>query len=219
MSRPPVAPKIYHITHVDNLPQILATGGLWSDAQMLQQSGAVTTIGMSRIKRRRLDEIEVYCHPGTMVGDYVPFYFCPRSIMLCTIYYRNSPDLAYRGGQDEIVHLESDLYATLDWAESQGRPWAFSLSNAGARDVVIRDQRGQLNQINWEAMPLRVWNYRPVSDDRQAEFLIHNFFDWSLVTRIGVHSRAVGQRAYNALRQASFPMPTIEIKTQEWYHP
>ncbi len=37
---------------------------------------------MTEIKRRRLFEIDVQCHPDTMVGDYVPFYFCPRSIML-----------------------------------------------------------------------------------------------------------------------------------------
>ncbi len=37
---------------------------------------------MSEIKRRRVEELEVDCHPGTKVGDYVPFYFCPRSVML-----------------------------------------------------------------------------------------------------------------------------------------
>ncbi len=97
MSRPPVAPKIYHITHVDNLPQILATGGLWSDAQMLQQSGAVTTIGMSRIKRRRLDEIEVYCHLGTMVGDY--YYSDTYPVLRCQDeYVRGLPNYHWRAG-------------------------------------------------------------------------------------------------------------------------
>jgi hypothetical protein len=60
---------------------------------------------MSAIKRRRVEELEVSCHPGTKVGDYVPFYFCPRSVMLYVIHRANHPDLSYRGGQEPIVHL------------------------------------------------------------------------------------------------------------------
>jgi hypothetical protein len=77
----PAQPKVYHITHVDNLPGILAEGGLWSDAVMLVRSGPAEGIGMGQIKERRL-ALPVRCHPGDHVGDYVPFYFCPRSIML-----------------------------------------------------------------------------------------------------------------------------------------
>ena len=82
MSKLPLKPKIYHITHVDNLPRIIARGGLLSEARLLEEGGPDQTIGMSKIKQRRLEEIEVTCHPGTMVGEYVPFYFCPRSVML-----------------------------------------------------------------------------------------------------------------------------------------
>jgi len=44
------------------------------------------------------------------VGDCVPFYFCPRSVMLYLIYQGNHPDLQYHGGQDLVLHLEADLY-------------------------------------------------------------------------------------------------------------
>jgi hypothetical protein len=30
-------------------------------------------VGMTNIKQRRLTQIEVPCHPGTTVGQYVPF--------------------------------------------------------------------------------------------------------------------------------------------------
>jgi hypothetical protein len=36
-------------------------------------------VGMSEIKRRRLEALDVDCHPGSKVGEYVPFYFCPRN--------------------------------------------------------------------------------------------------------------------------------------------
>jgi hypothetical protein len=46
-SPPPAAPQLYHITHVDNLAAILATGGLLSDVAMIARGGPNVTIGMS----------------------------------------------------------------------------------------------------------------------------------------------------------------------------
>lgn len=116
---PPAEAKIYHITHVDNLPGILADGGLVSDPTMIGRGGAIATIGMSSIKQRRL-ALPVDCHPGDQVGDYVPFYFCPRSIMLFVIHCANHPELTYRGGQGPIIHLEADLNEVVAWAEAHG---------------------------------------------------------------------------------------------------
>ena len=46
----PARPKIYHITHMDNLPTIVGQGGLFSDARMIAAGGPVTAIGMASIK-------------------------------------------------------------------------------------------------------------------------------------------------------------------------
>jgi hypothetical protein len=92
---PPTNPKIYHITHVENLPSILAAGSLSSDARRIKQGLANTNVGMTTIKARRL-ALEVDFHPVTKVGEYIPFYFCPRSIMLYLLYRGNHPDLSYR---------------------------------------------------------------------------------------------------------------------------
>jgi ssDNA thymidine ADP-ribosyltransferase DarT-like protein len=78
----PLEPKIYHITHMNNLPRILEAGVLWSDAKRLELGLVCDIVGMSGIKQRRIQELPVPCHPGTKVGHYVPFYFCLRSIML-----------------------------------------------------------------------------------------------------------------------------------------
>ena len=75
---PPKNPKIYHSTHLNNLPQIVDSV-LWSDAERIRRALNCTIVGMSEIKRRRLEELEVDCHLCTKVGEYVPFYFCPRS--------------------------------------------------------------------------------------------------------------------------------------------
>ena len=87
---PPAAPKIYHIVHVDRLPSIIADGFLWCDAEVAQRAvtnpGMGTTIGMNSIKERRLTELNLGRHPDLHVGQCVPFYFCPRSVMLYLIH-------------------------------------------------------------------------------------------------------------------------------------
>ncbi len=91
MSPVPADPKIYHITHLRNLPEIIQSGCLWSDAKRLELCLDCEIVGMSAIKQRRLKEIEVDCNSGTKVGEYVPFYFCPRSIMLYILHMGNHP--------------------------------------------------------------------------------------------------------------------------------
>ena len=137
MTPAPDRPKIYHITHEENLPAIIAAGGLWSDTVMTQRGGPAESIGMSNIKQRRLT-LPVKCHPPDMVGEYVPFYFGPRSIMLYLIDVANHPDLTYRGGQGPIIHLEADFTETVEWASVQKTRWAFTLSNAGAAYTEFR---------------------------------------------------------------------------------
>ena len=129
----PAQPKIYHIVHVDRLASIVNEGCLWSDAEVQNRQPSGTTIGMEDIKLRRLTELTLGSHSGLFVGECVPFYFCPRSVMLYLLQMRNHPALSYRGGQESIVHLEADLHSVVDWATEKGYRWAFTSSNAGAR--------------------------------------------------------------------------------------
>lgn len=80
----PARPKIYHITHVDNLANLVATGALLSDARMIASGGPATTIGMASIKERRL-ALPVRCHPGDSVGEYVRSTFV--LVPSCSICY------------------------------------------------------------------------------------------------------------------------------------
>jgi hypothetical protein len=152
MEQAPAQPKIYHITHLRNLAQIVATGGLWSDAGRIERGLDCKIVGMSEIKRRRLEELEVGCHPATKVGQYAPFYFCPRSIMLYILHQGNHPDLDYREGQQPIVHLQADLRATVEWADQNAVRWAFSTSNAGARYTSFHASLDHLHEVNWRAV-------------------------------------------------------------------
>lgn len=215
MPTPPAQPKIYHITHVDNLPSIIADGGLVSDAEMIARGGPTAEIGMSAIKRRRL-RLPVDCHPGDHVGDYVPFYFCPRSIMLYVIHCANHPELSYRGGQGPIVHLEADLHDVVGWADASNRRWAFSLSNAGAVYAQFRASLADLHELDWEAVAATDFRSEQVKEGKQAEFLVRDFFPWGLVTRIGVRSIDAKSQADAVLSEATHH-PKVEVR-RGWYY-
>lgn len=215
MSARPAHPKLYHITHVDNLAAIVADRCLVSDATMLVRAGPQQAIGMSSIKRRRVEELEVACHPGTKVGEYVPFYFCPRSVMLYVIHCANHPELTYRGGQDPIVHLEADLWEVIRWADSEDRRWAFSLSNAGAYYTEFRSRQEDLDELDWTAIAARDFRAPEIMERKQAEFLVYRFFPFDLVERIGVRSEAIRRRAESAI-SCSGHRPAVEIHP-EWY--
>lgn len=213
---PPENPKIYHIVHVDRLPSIIADGSLLSDATMANRVGVGTTIGMTTIKSRRLNELNLTSHPGLRVGGCVPFYFCPRSVMLYIISCRNHPDLAYRGGQGPIVHLVADMRQAVEWAHQEGRRWAFTLSNAGSRYFEDRCDLQQLDQVNWPAVNAHWWK-GDLEEGKQAEFLIEADFPWHLVERIGVDSQVVAQQVTTAIAGMAH-RPTVEIRTDWYYH-
>lgn len=210
----PGQPRIYHIVHVDRLASIVADDCLWCDREALRRAAAGTTIGMNSIKHRRLHENQLTNHPGLFVGDCVPFYFCPRSVMLYLIHQANHPELAYRGGQGPILHLEADLREVVGWADQQRRRWAFTLSNAGAYYFEDRADLARLGEIDWAAVQARDW--RQCKEGKQAEFLLEQSLPWQLVRRIGVINRAVAQQVADVLRSLAH-RPVVEIQ-RGWYY-
>lgn len=216
----PVNPKIYHIIHVDRLPSIIADQALWCDAEIVRRAPPGTTIGMNGIKQRRLNELTLTCYPDVHVGDCVPFYLCPRSIMLFLIHCGNHPEMLYRGGQGPIIHLEADLRASVAWAAQNNRRWAFTLSNAGAYYFEDRCSLAHLHEINWDAVQTDRWSGNgiaaSVKEGKQAEFLMENSFPWQLVERIGVCSTAIYNQVINAI-PGNGHRPRVELRT-EWYY-
>ncbi len=216
----PAQLKLYHIVHVDRLPSIVTDGCLWCDARMsiIRQTG--TTIGMERIKLRRLRELTLASHPDLHVGDCVPFYFCPRSVMLYLIHRGNDPDLGYQGGQASIIHLEYNLRDVVAWADRNGRRWAFTLTNAGGRYFEDCSDLAHLGDIDWEAVRSSKWSGVGVPQSRkegkQAEFLVEYAVPWTLVERIGVLSEQVADQSRKVLAAADH-RPPVEVLAG-WYY-
>lgn len=211
----PPEPKIYHITHMRNLPGIIEAGRLWSDSKVIELGIDCNLVGMSDIKKARLTERPVKCFPDSMVGEYVPFYFCPRSIMLYILYMGNHPGITYMEGQSPIVHLRADMHTVRDWADQNEIRWAFSSSNAGAAYTDFYRDLGNLDQINWSAVSNNDFRSPEVFEGKWAEFLVEEQFPWELVEKIGVINSRVQEQVLSVLnmgRQA--PQVVVE---RGWY--
>ena len=199
---------------MDRLASIISEGTLWCDAEMANRAETGTTIGIKNIKQRRLTN-ELNSHPGLRVGDCVPFYLCPRSIMLFVIYKGNHTELEYRGGQGSIVHLEADLRQVVAWADANGKRWVFTSTNAGAGYFEDYSDLHQLNKLDWDAIQANDWAGAR-KEGKQAEFLMEHSFPWDMVSRIGIHSAGIRGKVLGETQMAKH-QPPVEIKP-DWYY-
>lgn len=209
----PSNPKIYHIVHIDRLPSILATGGLLSDALMRAQGQRGTSIGDTEIKAERLQR-QLQSHEGLNVGECVPFYFCPRSVLLYINHMGNRPRLQNRQGQRPIVHLEADFHDTVKWANRTSRRWAFTDANAAKQTTNDYKDLAYLDQIQWDVVLCNEW--RGKANSKMAEFLVEVAFPWSLIRRIGVHDKGI-QQTVDKLTARTVHKPAVEVR-QDWYY-
>ncbi len=203
---------LYHITHINNLATIVEAGGLWSDSKMREHGATHEVIGYDHIKQRRLG-LPVPCHSGTMVGDYVPFYFCPRSAMLFVIHKKHA-DLTYQGGQEYILHLVTRLSDVVAWADRNGTAWAFSTSNAGCPLATFYADLGELEKVNWEAVGAHYWS--ECRDEKQAEFLVYQSFPFSLFSSIMTINGSIKQQVQSVLGSSNDAL-SVNVKP-EWYY-
>lgn len=203
MPRDPARTLIYHITHIDNLPSILKDGGLHSDAVMAQRDPKL--IGYSEIKKRRLNEIHVPCCGFHYVGDFVPFYLCPRSPMLFTINKGNTGHPP--GCQKSIVHLVSTMADAL----AVGKPWAISSGNAGAYHTTFA---AEIEALDWDAIRATQWQGK--QHQKMAEFLVQDFFPWPAIKQIGCFNSGVASKVLDLIKQEK-NQPSTEVKSS-WYY-
>jgi hypothetical protein len=140
--------------------------------------------------------------------------------MLYLLHRANHENLAYRGGQGPIVTLEADLRTVVARADAAHRRWAFSLGNASARYQEFRADLTQLDEIRWDHVAARKWSGPGVSSDvkegKQAEFLVHEHFPWSLVSAIGVLNVAMQNQVRTLLAKATH-RPPVHVRGN-WYY-
>jgi hypothetical protein len=121
--------RLWHLTHVRNLPSIIASGALFP----FSGADAAPTVDIARADIRQQRSLTpVPAFGDRRITDFVPFYLGPRPPMLLTIAQnarlRPARDTdrrpGYPGGQDSLVYLITTLGAVtesgLDWCLYDG---------------------------------------------------------------------------------------------------
>lgn len=204
---------IYHITHLNNLGSIVANGGLRSNTYLRQTGTGFTDIAYQSVQDKRATTY-VPCGPGGCLHDYVPFYFAPRSPMLCTIHHRNVP--GYSDGQQNIIHLVSTVQKVVESA----LPFVFTDGHGIVAITDFYDDLSELKEVDWAVMRMKMWTDTTADPDRkrrrQAEFLVHHFVGWPTIVGIGVMTSAVRSQV-EACIERSKHKPVVRAKP-EWYY-
>jgi ssDNA thymidine ADP-ribosyltransferase, DarT len=205
---------IYHITHIDNLESILSEDGLLAYNLMLETQTNYTNIAYENIQNRRATT-DVPCGRGGVLHDYVPFYFAPRSPMLYTISRGNVKN--YTQGQSAVIHLVSSI----ENIQAEDLCFVFTDGHAVMAFTDFFDDLNYLDDaIDWTVMESRYWADTNEDNDRkrrrQAEFLVHNFVSWKLITEIGVTNNIIKSQVEDILQ--NFTHKPLVIVRPNWYY-
>lgn len=203
---------IYHITHINNLPSILNSGGLIANGRLRSQKTNYVDIAHETIQNRRATT-RVPCGAYGVLHDYVPFYFAPRSPMLFTIHKGNVE--GYKQGQAPVVYLVS----TAEAIKAAALAFAFTDGHGIIGYTQFSDNLNNLGMVDWKIMEATYWRNTDDDNDckrrRQAEFLVHQFCPWTLITGIGVINNTIQAEVIKILQD--FEQPTPVRVYSSWY--
>lgn len=158
--------------------------------------------------------IAVGCGPGGVVGDYVPFYFAPRSPMLFRLHKEHAEG---RGdGQRALIHVATTSERLLE----AGLQCVFSDGNAAHHLSTFSADLSEMGvRVDWELMEAVIWANTPEDGDRvrrrQAEFLVHGAVPLDLVEELAVIDDSVRSRVEELLDQAGSNLPVVV--RPDWY--
>ena len=182
----PAPCRVYRILHFDNLAGIIEQGGLWCGNEMAERNVPYKQIGLQNLTQQRTGRT-VPVGPGGNLNDYVPFYFCPRSVMLYNIHTGRVP--TYTGGQEPIIYLVT----TVEKIRLDAHPFAFTDRHAKLTVASFSTDPSDLSSLDWPTIQSNDFGHRvddPERKDRKAaEFLVHRFVPLSSILGIGVYSQ------------------------------
>ncbi len=202
-------PDIYHFTDIANLPRILSAG------ELRCHSGANCAVDVAdaTIKNRRMAK-RVPCGPGGAVGDYVPFYFAPRSPMLFRIQHDGVENVS--SDPARLVYLVSSTEAVLE----AGLACVYTDGNAAAAFTDFHDDPAGIDTvIDWPLMRAKMWANTPEDPDRRrrrgAEFLVHQALPLKLLHELAVYDRSAGAAATETIAAAGWQLD-VHVRGS-WY--
>jgi hypothetical protein len=212
---PPDPTPILRFIHIDNLHVYLRRRGIHAP-NFTPNDGLVyrTNHNPDIQDQRRIQRVP--CGPGGVVHDYASFYFGYLSPMMLQLKTGRVP--GYNDGQDPLIYLVSAAQAVRD----SGVGFVFSDGHGIAAFSRWFDDLADLERVDWDMVYQRYWTDSTDDMDRQrrkqAEFLVHEFCDWSLISEIAVIDERIKQRVRAVLAEYPQNLQRLVTVRRDWYY-
>ena len=177
---------LFRMIAIDNLETDL-TNGLYSKMNAPIDPNRIA-IGNAEIISER-DRRIVSCYPGTVVNNYVPFYFSVRTPMLLNIH---SGHLIKKIHQSKIVYLCIPL---LDVANDNFQ-WCFTDGNAAKHITSYYTNLKDIDSIDWHSISTTDFKHDNADGDedrirkKHSEFLVKDYVPGNLIKGIVVYNES-----------------------------
>ncbi len=159
--------EIYRVTHIDNLAHIIQYGITHKDSA--NRNSKFVSIGDTSLISVRATKPTPY---GTVLGEYIPFYFCSRSPMVYVILKDFNGVPIQR--PSKLVYCVSSVQDVL----SSGTPYIYTDGHAtDSLTTFYKDQDPEemVNHLDFNAIDATFWNDEndlDVKRRKEAELLL-----------------------------------------------
>ena len=187
---------LYHMTHRDNLQNILQNG-LKSHNQARANNLTKVDIADNQVNDRRSRREPIY---NRSIHDYVPLYFNPKNPML---FRRNNI-------QNDIVILAIDR--KILYQENI----VFTDGNAAANATSFYKNPEELNRLNWNCISAEYWN--DIEDGKRircSEVLVYPNIQTNIIKKIFCNNEQT--RIFITSKLNNFPNIEAEINSNLYF--
>lgn len=200
--------SLHHITHIDNLLNIIEHGILSSNERQCRNI-THANIAYSDIQYRR-STMSVPCGSGGVVHDYVPLYFCKRCPMLYVVNRRITP-------QNKIIYFEFPIQILAEYNSV--------FTDASANTVLPPNfyiDHSNLANLDWGAIDTLDWGpycepTGEIKKRKQAEALIYRILPLIFLKKIIVYDRNCKNQVDEITEEYGINIPTIISGQRDYY--
>jgi hypothetical protein len=204
---------VYRIVPLANLRDDL-TKGLFSKSSAPPQTNRLVIANTEVIKER--DKRTVPCFPGTVVNDFVPFYFSVRTPMLYNL---------VTGIGVLRVPQENIIYLCCRFSELATDPfqWCFTNGNAAKTITKYYTEHSDLKLLDWKSIETEDFRHDNADGDedrvrkKHAEFLVYGHVPASKISQIVVLNAATKRKVESILEACGLAI-NVYINPEKKYY-
>jgi len=151
---------IFRIVHIKNIPWML-DNAIHSQNSKKQDPNYIQIGNPELILKRKNRPVDTA--PGGVLGDYIPFYFTPYSMMMFNIITGHNVAMQKK---EDLVILVSSMHKI---AENK-IPFLFTNQHGYLSDTIYYNDLSKLDDIDWQILRMRDFKYDVDDPAKQARY-------------------------------------------------